>query len=1111
MAICPRCGEDNPERARFCLACAAPLAAATEIREERKVVTVLFADLVGFTATAERLDPEDVQALQDPYWRHVRAEIERYGGTVEKFIGDAVMALFGAPTAHEDDPERAVRAAVAIHEWARKQEATHVRVGITTGEALVRLGALPLAGEGMASGDVVNTASRLQAAATPNAILVDEATYRATRNVIDYVEAEAVSAKGKGRPIRVWQAVQARPRPGADSFQHARTPLVGRERELDLLKDALARVRAERSPQLVTLVGVPGIGKSRLVFELMQAISDDTSSTVTWLQGRSLPYGDGVSFWALGEIVKAHAALLETDGDDHAQRKLAAAVDTLIDDAREAEWVEHHLRPLAGLGGDGEGPANPRHNESFAAWRRFFDALADRGPLVLVFEDLQWADDGLLDFIDSLVEWVGRVPLLVAATARPELLDRRPNWGGGKANAITLSLSALSDEETSELIGALVDRSTLTRKVEHALVAHAGGNALFAEQYARMWQEREHTGQLPVPETLQGIIAARLDGLSADEKILLQNASVFGTVFWEGAVTALNGAEQSAHREGLHALERKEFVERARRSSVAGENEYGFRHVLLRDVAYGQIPRAARADKHRRAAAWIESLGRVDDQAEMVAHHYVTAFELASAAGRISEELAAKTVTSLIRAGARALSVNAFPAAAAYYERGLDMLSADDARRPHVLFAHARALFAIADDGRTAALEQARTALVAAGDVESAGEADTLLAEVAWIEGRRSAVDQHLERASALVGERAPSPAKARVLAAAARFHMLGGRYESAIRLGREALELAETIGLNETRAQALITIGSARHSSGDDAGRGEIERGVEVALATNQLAAAARGYLNLAATTDHFLGVLEPITASEQLSLRLGDVEEVRWARATRASVMFSLGRWDEALRLVDAFIADCDAGKPHYLEAGLRLVRARARLARDDPSGAADDIERALGAARPAKDPQVLFSSLGDAAALYTRLGRLDEARRLGRELLDGDARAPRHSIDFVLVADRLGLGDEAREAFADVPGAHPRDAILLAAAEGRFAEAAEIAATIGRVLLVAELRVAGGEAALEQGRHEEARGLLHPALEFYRSVGATRFIREIEAELATIESEASVQTAR
>jgi tetratricopeptide (TPR) repeat protein len=843
----------------------------------------------------------------------------------------------------------------------------------------------------------------------------------------------------------------------------------------------------------------------------MQAISDDTSSTMTWLQGRSLPYGDGVSFWALGEIVKAHAGLLETDGDDHAQRKLAAAVDTLIDDAREAEWVEHHLRPLAGLGGDGEGPANPRHNESFAAWRRFFDALADRGPLVLVFEDLQWADDGLLDFIDSLVEWVGRVPLLVAATARPELLDRRPNWGGGKANAITLSLSALSDEETSELIGALVDRSTLTRKVEHALVAHAGGNALFAEQYARMWQEREHAGQLPVPETLQGIIAARLDGLSADEKILLQNASVFGKVFWEGAVIALNGAEQSAHREGLHALERKEFVERARRSSVAGENEYGFRHVLLRDVAYGQIPRAARADKHRRAAAWIESLGRVDDQAEMVAHHYVTAFELASAAGRISEELAAKTVTSLIRAGARALSVNAFPAAAAYHDRALQLMSRDDSRRPRVLFERARALFATADAERRNVLEQAHEALSAANEDGNAAEADVLLAEVAWIEGRRDDVDRHLERATGIADGLAPSPAKARVLGAVARFRMLAADYEVAIQVGIEALEMAAGLGLDEVRAHALITVGTARHRSGDDAGRSEIERGIELALAANALGAAARGYVNLAGTTDETARQLELITAAEQLSLRLGDVEEVRWAQAARARLTFSLGRWDEALPSIDAFIAECDAGQPHYLEPVQREVRAWIRFARDDPDGAGEDIERALAAARRAKDSPVLCSILGLAAYMYTKLGRLDEARRLGRELVSVDPRGARWSTDFVIVAERLGLGEEMRKAFVDASEARPRDAVRLALAERRLVEAAELAATTGLPGLAAQVRMAAAQALLDEGRAEEAGAELEQALEFYRSVRATRLIREIESPLAATRPDRAPEAAR
>src|SRR6266487_4020965 len=323
MIVCPQCGKENRDEARFCDSCAAPLAPEdASAREERKVVTVLFADLVGFTSRAEQMDPEDVRAVLEPYHGHLRSELERYGGTVEKFIGDAVMALFGAPVAHEDDPERAIRAALAIRDWVREQEDLQLRIAVTTGEALIALGARPSEGEGMASGDVVNTAARLQAAAPVNGILVGETTYRATSHVIEYREAESVEAKGKSAPVAVWEAVEARSRYGVD-LAEARSPLVGRERELDLLRDALDRARSQRALQLVTLVGVPGIGKSRLVYELFRSIEAEPDFT-TWRQGRSLPYGEGVSFWALAEIVKAQAGIMESDSPDNAAAKLKA-------------------------------------------------------------------------------------------------------------------------------------------------------------------------------------------------------------------------------------------------------------------------------------------------------------------------------------------------------------------------------------------------------------------------------------------------------------------------------------------------------------------------------------------------------------------------------------------------------------------------------------------------------------------------------------------------------------------------------------------------------------------------------------------------------------------
>src|SRR5436190_117564 len=446
---CPVCGQENPAGFKFCGACGAELdAAVAPAREERKVITVLFADLVGFTSRAEKLDPEDVRAMLSPYYARLRHELERHGGTVEKFIGDAVVALFGAPVAHEDDPERAVRAALAIREAiAELNEADptpelEVRIAVNTGEALIALGARPELGEGMASGDVVNTAARLQAAAPVNGILVGEATYRATGSQIEYRGAEAVEAKGKSQPgVLVTDSVEV--------------------------------------------------------------------------------------------------------ADPKRRRALAAAIDSA-----EAEWVERRLRPLVGLGAPlAEGW--DRRAEAFAAWRRCLEAIAERQPIVLVFEDLHWADDGLLDFVDYLADWASGVGLLIVCTARPELLARRPGWGGGKRSATTVTVPALASEETAKLLAALLEQTLLPADVQANVLARTEGNPLFAEEYVRMLQDRgflvrggggwelEAHAKLPLPESVQGMIAARLDALPAEEKELIQNAAVIGKVFWTGALAGL--------------------------------------------------------------------------------------------------------------------------------------------------------------------------------------------------------------------------------------------------------------------------------------------------------------------------------------------------------------------------------------------------------------------------------------------------------------------------------------------------------------------------------------------------------------------------------------------
>ncbi len=529
MQTCAKCGHENQDDARFCSNCG-----------------------VGFTARAEAMDPEDVRAVLAPYHARLRTELESYGGTVEKFIGDAVMALFGAPSAHEDDPERALRAALAIRDWIIEEGELELRVAVATGEALIHLSARPSEGEGMASGDVVNTAARLQGAAPVNGILVDEPTYRATEPAIVYEEHAPVSAKGKAEPVPVWEAREARSRFGVDTVQAPRALMIGRERELEGLAGSLARARADRSPQLVTIVGVPGIGKSRLVFELFNHVAADPD-LIHWRQGRSLPYGEGVSFWALGEMVKAHVGILETDSPDEAGSKLERSVGDLLADG-DANWVQGHLRPLLGLGTDQEAHGDHRV-EAFAAWRRFFEAIAEDRPLVLVFEDLHWADEGLLDFVDHLVEWASGVPILVVCTARPELLTRRPGWGGGKPNAVTLSLSPLDDEQTARLLAALLERSVLPAETQSALLQRAGGNPLYAEEFVRMVADRDLISvgeELPLPESVQGIVAARLDALPDQEKALLQDMAVIGKVFWLGAaVICCRGPAAPARAEGV--------------------------------------------------------------------------------------------------------------------------------------------------------------------------------------------------------------------------------------------------------------------------------------------------------------------------------------------------------------------------------------------------------------------------------------------------------------------------------------------------------------------------------------------------------------------------------
>jgi class 3 adenylate cyclase/tetratricopeptide (TPR) repeat protein len=1098
MKTCPTCGRENPDDARFCSNCGTPLAGAPPPREERKVVTVVFCDLVGSTARAERMDPEDVRAFLSGFHDRVRTELERHGGTVEKFIGDAVVALFGAPAVHEDDPGRAVRAALAVRDWTQEDGTLQVRIGITTGEALVSLDARLDRGEGMASGDVVNTAARLQSAAPVSGILVDEATHRATERAIDYANSPPVQSKGKEEPVVVWKALEARSRFGVDVRQITRSPLVGRRRELETLQATLERVVEEHEPQLVTIVGVPGIGKSRLVYELFRHV-EAQPELVTWRQGRSLPYGDGVSFWALGEMVKAQAGVLETDGPQQTVEKLRRMVTELAaeDDVR---WLERHLRPLVGLEA-GTALADDRRDEAFAAWRRFFEALADVRALVLVFEDLHFADDGLLDFVDHLVDWASGVPILVIGTARPELLARRPSWGGGKPNALTLSLSALSDQETAQLVHGLLDRPVLEAGLQEKLLERAGGNPLYAEEFARLVGDRDAVEELPLPETVQGLIAARIDALPPGEKTLLQDAAVLGKVFWLGAVAELGEVERSEAEQRLHVLERKEFVRRERRASVTGDVEYAFGHLLVGDVAYGQVPRGMRADKHRLAARWIEALGRPEDHAELLAHHYVAALELAEAAGRPTADLTEPARFALKEAGDRAFALNAFTAAERSYDRALALWPEDDADRPQLMFRFAHALALLEDERREHALEEARDALAAAGNEELAGEADALLAEVWWHRGDHDRSLQYLERAQRLVAGVAPSPAKAHVLSQVSRFRALAEENDEAIRVGEEALAMAESLGLDELRAHALDNLGVAKVSSGDRTGVADLERSVEIALAARS-PEAGRAYNNLAAMI-WVLGDLrrasELFDEAVRVSEEFGSATLGRYSRVVRIQILFSRGEWDDGFRQADEFIAACEAGESHYLESAIRGDRARARLARGDVDGALDDMEKAIEHARRAKDPQALLGTLARGVFLYAQVGLVEEARRLADDLVSEGGVSAYGVSELAWVARRLNRVEQVRDGIDRVRPATKWAEAARTILKEDFGQAADIFHEIGSLADEADAHLHEAEMLVRDGRRAEADGPLQAALAFYRSVGATTYIREAESLLA------------
>jgi class 3 adenylate cyclase/tetratricopeptide (TPR) repeat protein len=1132
---CASCGEENSDKARFCSACGASLdAAASSEGEERKVVSVLFVDLVGFTARSDEADPEDVRATLRVYHDLLKREIERFGGTVEKFIGDAVMAVFGAPIAHEDDAERAVRSALriveAIDELNEERPALDlaIRAAVNTGEAVVSLGAKPEQGEGFVTGDVVNVASRLQGIAPTGGVVVGELTHRATRGPIEYEELAPVEVKGKDAPLPVWHAIGARSRFGVDVEAGTATPLIGRDRELSLLQELYRRSASDRNVQLVTLSGEPGVGKSRLAREFRRFI-DDEPDLVYWRQGRCLPYGEGITFWALGEIVKAHAGILESDTPEDAVAKLETAVDLAVEDESERDWIRTRLAPLVGIGG--ADTAGAEREESFAAWCGFIEGIAAASAFVMVIEDLHWADPAMLEFVEHLADWASDVPLVILCTARPELYERQPGWGGGKRNHTAVSLSPLSPEETARLIGALLDQAVLPSETQTALMSRAGGNPLYAEEFVRMLIDREvlvrrgaawklDSGEegIPVPESVHSLIAARLDTLPPERKSLLQDAAVLGKVFWAGAVAEMGGREASEVREGLHELARKELVRSARRPSIEGETEFAFWHLLIRDVAYGQIPRAARAAKHRAAAAWIERMAgdRVEDSAELLVYHYEQAIELGRATGEDVAELEALAVRFLMLGSERAMRLD-IGKSFDFYRRALELTRPGERMRLQVALLGAR--FTIGGgraEDHEAICRDALAEAQAQGDELAEGEILSLLSRVLWGRGETAKQYELIEEAVRILKRQPPGHELAEAMTRAAAAYGLAGRSAESLPRIEAALPVVREFGSDTDLAVLLQFRGQARVDFGEVAeGIEDVREGLRVAIDSAPAGRVCAAHVNLGDVVWFDEGPAKGQELYEEaieIGLRRGATYGALWAQMQSMWTRFDLGRWDELLEIGDRVI-EGEPDRTGQIAVMAQTYRQSVLIRRGVTDGAAILEGEILPRAREIGDGQVVVPAFRTAAVARLFRGEIDGAIALVEELgrLMGDLPGFRGWMldDSALVCLGAGRADVLSELLVGYTPYLTRDRnsvhgarAVLAEAEGDhsaaarlYEEAADRWRSFPAVLEHARALTGVARCLLEIGRASEASDRLRGSREVFSRLGAAPLVAEVD----------------
>ncbi len=991
---CPNCAEVVAPSLGYCTSCGRPVADQVDHsgvgREERRTVSLLFVDLVGFTGMAEQLDPEDVRRLQVDYFGTASAVIHRYGGLIEKYIGDAVMAVFGVPVETEHDASRAVLAGLALQrELATRPLAGRyqmpARVGIATGEVLVDLDAARDVGQALVSGDAVATASRLQQHAPAGGVLVSAATHRATLDAIRYGDAPLqVTLAGRTASVEAWLAVSPIASQDADDVEA--TSFVGRQQELDVLSGVLQRCVRENQPQLVSVVGAHGLGKSRLARELRRRFrAGDTP--VRWLVGRGLPYGEGSAYAALAEIVKSYAGVLDTDPPETARRRLTEALHGLVP-AERVERIADLLGPLVGLPGRPSAAA-----EAESAWRDVLLALASRQPTVLTIEDLHYADPGMLRFLAQLVEAAADVPLFLMCTYRPELLEEHPAWAAVLPGTLTVSLGPLRGAEFRVLIESLLTRHNLPIGLTDRLVSITAGNPMYAVEYVRMLAERPADAQpdlnvdLVVPDTVHGVLANRIDLLDRLERTVLHASAVLGDRVWPNAIAAILDVAESEVSAALRALCRRDMLVEVTNSAVAGEPELGFRHQLMRDAAYRRLPRSARAHLHQQAADWFGGLteGR-HDLAAAVARHRIAALELYESLGEDTAKASTQARRALTDAAHAAFAVHAVDSALGYATQAINLwppTEEPNARRAIELLCCRLRFTVDADefyrDGGMKELARLADRMREADDRTGEAEASALLGVAEMIRTERGRAAELLTEAVGLFARLPDSAASAEAYDSLARLHMIELRAQDAIAAARTAREIAERLGLADRVASAAVTEAVSRYLTGDESAIGDLEDTLQTCR-EHKLPSLRRAAHNLSVIITEEGDLARAVDLQEESSEVAGGRLHQVPSHSEDAVRAYFTGDWPTLLQAAERYL-DVEGAETTEWDLQLRAQRAWVRLLCGEPAG--DDIARCVDSAERSGFARLRLCAYAHGALTRVLEDAPGEAQRLVDEL--------------------------------------------------------------------------------------------------------------------------------